>query len=52
VLLKTEASALDRTVERLAEIHPYEDPAIIGWRCDAASPTTLAWLAQEAGEGR
>ena len=50
VLLKTEASTLDRAVERLAELHPYEDPAIIGWRCDAASPATLAWLAQEAGK--
>ncbi|MFA7595536.1 MAG: divalent-cation tolerance protein CutA [Novosphingobium sp.] len=49
VLLKTEASTLDRAVERLAELHPYEDPAIIGWHCDAASPATLAWLAQETG---
>ena len=50
VLLKTEAAALDRAAKRLAELHPYEDPAIIGWRCDAASPATLAWLAQETGK--
>ena len=45
VLFKTTADRLDRAVARLAEVHPYDPPAILGWRCDAAAPGTLAWLA-------
>jgi periplasmic divalent cation tolerance protein len=46
VLFKTSASALDRAVARLAVLHPYDTPAILGWRCGAATPATLAWLNQ------
>ena len=35
---------LDRAIGRLAEVHPYAEPAIVGWRCDAAHPATAAWL--------
>lgn len=45
VLFKTTADRLDRAVARLGEVHPYDTPAILGWRCDAAAPGTLAWLA-------
>lgn len=44
VLFKTNTLVLDRAVRRLAELHPYEEPAILGWRCDAAAPGTAAWL--------
>lgn len=44
VLFKTNAALLDRAVERLAALHPYDEPAITGWRCDAASAGTRAWL--------
>lgn len=44
VLLKTSTCLLDRAVGRLAELHPYETPAILGWRCDSAAPATLAWM--------
>ncbi|MCB2072744.1 MAG: divalent-cation tolerance protein CutA [Novosphingobium sp.] len=44
VVLKTNAVKLDRAIARLAELHPYEEPAIVGWRCDAAAPGTVAWL--------
>ena len=43
-LLKTNAAVLDRAIARLAELHPYDEPAILGWRCDAAAPGTAAWL--------
>jgi periplasmic divalent cation tolerance protein len=43
-LFKTEADLLDRAVARLAAIHPYETPAIAGWRADAIPPSTAAWL--------
>ena len=44
VLFKTNAAVLDRAVARLAELHPYEEPAILGWRCDATTAGTAAWL--------
>jgi periplasmic divalent cation tolerance protein len=45
-LLKTTAPLLDAVMRRLAELHPYETPAITGWtvRADAG---TLAWLGAE-----
>lgn len=51
MLCKTSARLLDRAVERMAELHPYETPAVVGWRCDAAAAPTLAWLA-ETGDQR
>lgn len=45
-LFKTSAVLLDQAIARLAELHPYEAPAIVGWRADAAAPATLAWLAE------
>lgn len=44
VLFKTRADLLDAAVARLEALHPYESPAISGWRCDAAGMATLAWL--------
>jgi len=43
-LFKTRAVLLDAAVARIAALHDYEQPAILGWRCDSASPATLAWL--------
>lgn len=45
-LLKTDASLLDKAVARLAAIHPYETPAVVGWRADAVPPSTAAWLGE------
>ena len=45
-LFTTEASLLERAVARLAALHPYETPAIVGWRADAAAPATAAWLGE------
>jgi periplasmic divalent cation tolerance protein len=45
VLFKTTAALLDSAVERLGTLHPYDTPAIAGWRADAALPATVAWLA-------
>lgn len=44
VLFKTDASLLDQATARLAEIHPYETPAVLGWRADTAAHATRAWL--------
>ena len=51
VLFKSIAGLLDRVIERIGQLHPYDTPAIVGWQCDAAHPATLAWLgAVTAGE--
>jgi periplasmic divalent cation tolerance protein len=44
VLLKTNSLVLEKAIARLTELHPYDEPAILGWRCDAAAPGTAAWL--------
>ena len=44
VLFKTHAALLDRATARLDQIHPYDTPAILGWRVDAASPASAEWL--------
>ncbi|TCM18638.1 periplasmic divalent cation tolerance protein [Novosphingobium sp. PhB165] len=49
LLVKTNAALLDAAVARLAELHPYEEPAVLGWRCDAGAPGTIAWLAGIGG---
>lgn len=45
VIFKTDAAFLERTIARLGELHPYDEPAILGWRCDATTPGTADWLA-------
>ena len=49
VLFKTTEAKLDRLVRRLGECHPYDTPAIVGWRCDAAHEATLQWLGETTG---
>lgn len=44
VLFKTDAALLERATARLAEIHPYETPAVLGWLADTATPATQQWL--------
>lgn len=51
LLLKTDPRLLDRAVARLEEIHPYDEPAVLGWRCDAAGKATAAWLGALGGRG-
>ena len=50
VLFKTDASALELATARLAEIHPYDSPAVLGWRTDTAAKPTAEWL-QDAVRG-
>ena len=46
-LFKTTAARLNEAMRRLAELHPYETPAITGWTV-GADAGTLAWLQGEA----
>lgn len=52
VLFKTDASVLEDAIARLGALHPYDTPAITGWRCDAAHPATARWLGSELAPGR
>lgn len=45
MLFKTDSALLDRAVQRIAELHPYDAPALLGCPCTAAAPATLNWLA-------
>ncbi len=47
VLFKTDARVLAQAVSRIEELHPYDTPAVFGWRCDSAGAGTTAWLASE-----
>lgn len=47
-LLKTTAMMLDTAMTRLAELHPYDTPAITAWTV-RADMGTLAWLRAETG---
>ncbi len=49
VLFKTTSDLLDKLTVRLGELHPYDTPAIAGWRCDSAHPATLTWLGDTLG---
>lgn len=49
VLFKTVGAKLDALVERLGDCHPYDTPAVLGWRCDASYPATLQWLGETVG---
>jgi periplasmic divalent cation tolerance protein len=49
VLFKTNPALLARAVARLEAIHPYEAPAVVGWRADTCGKATAEWLAGLAG---
>ncbi|WP_225425759.1 divalent-cation tolerance protein CutA [Pelagerythrobacter rhizovicinus] len=49
LLLKTDAALLQQAVARLEDVHPYDEPAVLGWQCDAAGEATAAWLGALAG---
>ncbi|WP_230292329.1 divalent-cation tolerance protein CutA [Croceicoccus sp. Ery5] len=44
-LFKTRADLLDRAIARLEAVHPYDTPAISGWRCDGTGTSMREWLA-------
>lgn len=44
VLFKTDARLLEAAIARLASLHPYDTPAIVGWRADSAAEATCGWL--------
>jgi periplasmic divalent cation tolerance protein len=49
VLFKTHRARLPELTAKLTELHPYDEPAILGWPCDIAAPSTAAWLGTLGG---
>jgi len=50
VLFKTQAALLERACARLAELHPYDTPAISGWHADTTAAATAEWLRELGAE--
>lgn len=48
-LFKTGAELLESAVQRIAQLHPYETPAVMGWRCDAVPQITRDWIEASTG---
>ena len=44
VIFKTDRALLDQAIERIACLHSYDSPAIMGWRVDASTAGVNAWL--------
>lgn len=51
VHFKTSSSARVRLVDRLRQLHPYEEPELISVRADQVSPGYLSWLEDACGPG-
>lgn len=53
-MFKTTTARAPALVVRLAELHPYDEPAILGLPVDAAASAAsfLAWIAAQTGSGR
>lgn len=52
VLFKTRGALLEPACARLEALHPYDTPAVSGWRADATGSATADWLAELAAEAR
>lgn len=49
VLFKTDAALLHEAIAAIAAHHPYDCPAVLGWRVDAANTGAAEWLGALAG---
>ena len=50
LLLKTKRSLFDSLAARIAELHPYETPGILGIEVAMANRAYLAWLIDETAD--
>lgn len=46
-ILKTTTDRADALIERLAELHSYEVPAIVAWPADHALPAFAEWVSSK-----
>lgn len=47
LFLKTSKKSLDRLIDRVRELHSYENPAIIALPIEKGSPDYLRWIEKE-----
>ncbi len=50
VLFKTDTALLQEAIEKIACLHSYDSPAIMGWRVDTSTADTHAWLGSLTGK--
>ena len=50
LVAKTSFKVLDRLIERVAQVHPYDQPEIISLPVDQGSPGYLDWVLKETGD--
>lgn len=50
VLLKTAPALVERAFRRIAELHPYEVPELVGLSADSVSNAYCRWVRQETIE--
>ena len=48
-ILKTTVARADALIERIAELHSYEVPAIVAWPADHALPAFAEWVEVNSG---
>lgn len=46
-ILKTSVDRADALIERIAELHSYDVPAIVAWPADHALPAFTEWVTSE-----
>lgn len=51
-LFKTAGELLEAAVDRIAALHPYQTPAVMGWHCQAAPHQTREWIEGALGRAR
>jgi periplasmic divalent cation tolerance protein len=50
LMAKTQAGLVERLSQRVAELHPYDEPEVIALPVDGGSPGYLGWVVRETGE--
>jgi periplasmic divalent cation tolerance protein len=50
VIFTTTADLVDRTIERIAQLHSYKTPAILSWPVDKASTPFVQWARTQCTE--
>lgn len=48
-ILKTSAQRTEALIARIAELHDYDVPCVVGWPDSAVLPDCAAWIAESLG---
>ncbi len=50
VIFKTSAASAEAAMARIAQLHRFKVPAIIGWRPERADPLLVQWVSAQTGK--